>query len=480
MSRFSVLRHPLFLFSLLLLLANDHLLKGAGVLPGAVTGKLSDFAGLLVAPVFVAALFGARTRGGRALAFAAPAAVFVAINVSGAAASALVAAAGLVGMKWRVWQDPTDLAALVMLVPAWRLSARGALGVGREAESGSAGGGRQGISAGWVAERALIATTGIACMATSAVPGPGTYSTTAYLINSELRPIDVRVRWVDATLDCEGIMNGDPTRMLGANVFNLGITYRLNPQATLPLERVAALTAAGKDPTETGVTNMPTGCEVVLIESDGMPTTMLWWGALETVQVTATTGEMDNFYDLPGLEAGRVMLRPPKVETPGLVKQAPLQINVAPSSCATAGKDQLSIQWTSPNPNMPSVGIVEEVQELPGGCLGVTLSYPQDGGIPDGGAGGADPGTGGAGGADPGTGGAGGADPGTGGAGGANAGGAGGRRARRGRCERWRRGRGGTGDWRRGRLGAGGASEAGQPDSLSVRRVRGLPLCHGG
>lgn len=47
--------HPLPLGAAALLFTNDHLLKGAGLLPGAVTGKLSDFAGLFVFPVLVVA-----------------------------------------------------------------------------------------------------------------------------------------------------------------------------------------------------------------------------------------------------------------------------------------------------------------------------------------------------------------------------------------------------------------------------------------
>lgn len=36
---------------------NDHVLKGAGLLPGWLTGKLSDFAGLYFAPLLVAELW---------------------------------------------------------------------------------------------------------------------------------------------------------------------------------------------------------------------------------------------------------------------------------------------------------------------------------------------------------------------------------------------------------------------------------------
>ena len=47
--------HPLPLLAMALLAVNDHWLKGSGVLPGWLTGKLSDFAGLIFFPLFVTA-----------------------------------------------------------------------------------------------------------------------------------------------------------------------------------------------------------------------------------------------------------------------------------------------------------------------------------------------------------------------------------------------------------------------------------------
>src|SRR4051812_25303572 len=66
---------------LVVLVVNDHLLKGAGVLPGWVTGKLSDFAGLIVAPLLVVVLVRARTARARAAALAVVAAPFCAIKI---------------------------------------------------------------------------------------------------------------------------------------------------------------------------------------------------------------------------------------------------------------------------------------------------------------------------------------------------------------------------------------------------------------
>ena len=56
------LRHPLAIAALVTLLVNDLVLKGSGLAPGWLTGKLSDFAWLIVAPVALAALVGARSR----------------------------------------------------------------------------------------------------------------------------------------------------------------------------------------------------------------------------------------------------------------------------------------------------------------------------------------------------------------------------------------------------------------------------------
>ncbi|RYZ01918.1 MAG: hypothetical protein EOO73_33665 [Myxococcales bacterium] len=60
-----------FVAALAVLLANDHWLKGAGLLPGWVTGKLSDCAGMVVAPLLAVALVGARGTRARLGCFAA-------------------------------------------------------------------------------------------------------------------------------------------------------------------------------------------------------------------------------------------------------------------------------------------------------------------------------------------------------------------------------------------------------------------------
>jgi outer membrane protein assembly factor BamB len=115
------LLHPLWWAALATLLVNDHLLKGAGALPAAVTGKLSDFAGVFLAPALLAALVRARSRGALQACHLAVAAVFSVLELSQAAATAWESAGALVGLSWRLVVDPTDLVALPMLAASWRL-----------------------------------------------------------------------------------------------------------------------------------------------------------------------------------------------------------------------------------------------------------------------------------------------------------------------------------------------------------------------
>jgi hypothetical protein len=124
------LLHPLPIAAVLLLLANDHLLKGAGLLPNWLTGKLSDVAGLFFFPILLTRLAqscvhcatsqlsrpppGARLHLAlAALSVGLTAAVFTILKLSATACTLLAA----------VWCtivcDPTDPLALPALVAAY-------------------------------------------------------------------------------------------------------------------------------------------------------------------------------------------------------------------------------------------------------------------------------------------------------------------------------------------------------------------------
>lgn len=128
--------HPAPLAALAVLAVNDHVLKGSGWLPGWLTGKLSDFAGLLFFPLLVTAAgdtvawaaarvtrlrldFSLR-RWKLALAIVVTGAAFAGLELSDAWGRFYVDTLGRLGFPSQTTRDPTDLAALVMLWPAWR------------------------------------------------------------------------------------------------------------------------------------------------------------------------------------------------------------------------------------------------------------------------------------------------------------------------------------------------------------------------
>lgn len=112
---------PPTVFALVVLLLNDRVLKDQW--PGLVTGKLSDVAGLVVAPPLVAMLLAAlsvpRTR---AWAVGLTGVLF-ALAKGLAAGSAVASELWSLAMPSLVRHDPTDLVALPVLWVAWRTGA---------------------------------------------------------------------------------------------------------------------------------------------------------------------------------------------------------------------------------------------------------------------------------------------------------------------------------------------------------------------
>jgi hypothetical protein len=175
------LTHPAALLSISLLLLNDHVLKTLA--PSWFTGKLSDFAGLFFFPFLLAAILSIladrislsrRITGG--LAFATTAAWFALIKTTpwgnGTTADMLSA---FLGFRVQMMLDPTDLVALLVLLPAWRLW--------NHAPSSKPG------RLGW----AMLALAALGTVATSA-PLPA--------------PLVMRVASVDSILYAELVTNG--------------------------------------------------------------------------------------------------------------------------------------------------------------------------------------------------------------------------------------------------------------------------------
>ncbi len=116
----SVLVHPLPLASVGVLALNDHLLKGSGLLPSWLTGKLSDFAGLFFFPMllFVGAR-GAERLFSRTFPLSPQRLAMSSALLTGAvfcAVKLFPQANALIARVWgRMWMDPSDLWALSVL-----------------------------------------------------------------------------------------------------------------------------------------------------------------------------------------------------------------------------------------------------------------------------------------------------------------------------------------------------------------------------
>lgn len=119
------LAHPASLAAIALLLLNDHFLKTE--IPGWLTGKLSDFAGLFFFPFLLAVLVGSVWKRPTPLTVGKLAFATTAVWFAAAKATLLghqltsEFASVLLGANVIITPDPTDLLALLSLLPAWLL-----------------------------------------------------------------------------------------------------------------------------------------------------------------------------------------------------------------------------------------------------------------------------------------------------------------------------------------------------------------------
>lgn len=110
------LLHPFWWVALTVLLLNDHVLKGGPWIAPEATGKISDFAGLLMAPPVLAALARVRSARGWLLVHAGIGLFFAALQLVPAVAETFVSCASWLGLSYSVVSDPSDLIALPMLI----------------------------------------------------------------------------------------------------------------------------------------------------------------------------------------------------------------------------------------------------------------------------------------------------------------------------------------------------------------------------
>ena len=201
--------------ALCVLILNDHALKGAGLLPTALTGKLSDFAGLVVAPLLLCAALRVRTERGRGLAFLVVCGAFAALKLSPPLAHAVGAWLTRAGLRSRLWCDPTDL--LALCVVPWAMGLARALNDRRPAWVTPRQGARWGRRLG-------LAVAALACTATSSAGPVQTRLSPPFVINWTRTPIDVEI--TTSTFPCGGRPgDGDQGAAAGAGAATVGTTH---------------------------------------------------------------------------------------------------------------------------------------------------------------------------------------------------------------------------------------------------------------
>lgn len=272
----SGLLHPAWWLALFLLVLNDHWLKGSA-LPGWFTGKLSDFAGLVVAPVLLVAVVAPRRSWLRATSFALAPVVFVAVNVSVRAADAMAALMSTLGFPWRIWTDWTDLSALLVLPFAWHLTEpRPVSGAGVDASRAP----REG--------NALVALGvilgGLACLGTS--PTFERIQTSAYLMNGTQEQLTVDILRPAEAVDCDAVSEA-PERVLTSALFTVTSCRTMRSHA------VASLDREWRDLVDPSADQAPyptRACDAAVVRIPGAANTLFFWETSPQVIVELVAG----------------------------------------------------------------------------------------------------------------------------------------------------------------------------------------------
>jgi hypothetical protein len=184
---FAPLVRPAWWAALALLLINDNLLKGGAVAPAWLTGKLSDFTFLIVAPVLLATLLPRAVPWRREAALAAVALVYTAADLSPVVSDAIVATAGRIGLRWQLWPDATDLIALLVLPLTWQLMRSRAPALALRTRSRP------------LLESAGVVVGAFACLATTGTPS---VPQGAFLVNQTSQPREITATWLLRTMPC--------------------------------------------------------------------------------------------------------------------------------------------------------------------------------------------------------------------------------------------------------------------------------------
>jgi hypothetical protein len=262
--------------ALLVLVLNDHWLKYAALVPSWFTGKLSDFAGLYVAPALLATVLRARSRRQLLGCHVAVGLGFAAINLDADCAALCVRLMSHLGFSWSVVSDAADLIALPALLASYRWL------VPHMARGGEPWQER-------AAQRLLAGAGLLCCMATSELPSEASISTGGpHLHNASDSERLVLVRPLrDAVLfDCAAI-GEDASNRLPEAAFGVAVAYRLGARANL-----GVFPRAGDS------------CGVVLISGEGLEPGLVVWQATDNFE-RVVPGVYD---DVGEAQAGAVVI----------------------------------------------------------------------------------------------------------------------------------------------------------------------------
>jgi len=270
--------HPVWWAALVLLVVNDHFLKGSGWVPSFLTGKLSDVTGLFVAPILVGRVI---RRGPtdstalRAFSFLAVGVAFALVNLSQTCADWMAAILGAFGFPSRVWADPSDLWALLVLPLAWRLERPSSHGHGfGDAELSR--------SESW--SKLAVISGGLACLATST--DVDAVYTSSYLFNATRYELSVDVHPMREGFDCESVKS-DPSSALSGDAWEDGTCELIDPFEMLVLDPHATSQDEGES------TVPEDHCDAALVRMDGAVPLLLVWDSSPRAIVPRSTGEPD-------------------------------------------------------------------------------------------------------------------------------------------------------------------------------------------
>jgi len=285
-SHWAALRSPVFGVALFVLLLNDHWLKGAGLLPGWLTGKLSDFAGLIVAPILLATLARARSRSSRLVCWALVAAPFAAIKLSPAAARGVEQFTRWAGLDWQIWSDPSDLIAFSVLPLAWWVL------------HSSPDPARSTQHRAWF-ERATAIVAGVACVATSS----DSYSmkTSIVLVNTTRQPVQLQLFRPSSALDCDAV-SGNPRAALTEADFAFESCTTVEPVEPMPLDLDWSADSRYESDPHVPPEGSERVCDAVLLRAPGLEDTVLFWNDVQKVVIDRYGGLPDEAAHVVSLE----------------------------------------------------------------------------------------------------------------------------------------------------------------------------------